>query len=208
MKRKLDLAHWNRKEHFHFYKNFEEPFFGLCVDLDCTKAYAKAKEMNTSFFIYYLHKATAAANAVESFRYRIQGEEVIIYDVIDAATTVNRANQTFGFSYVPFREDYQEFEALATLEFDRVRNDHRLIPASDQDHVMHYTVLPWLKFTSFSHARSFRQQASIPKIAFGQLSTTADGRKIMPLSVHVHHALMDGFHLSQYINQFQALLNA
>jgi chloramphenicol O-acetyltransferase type A len=30
----------------------------------------------------------------------------------------------------------------------------------------------------------------------------------MPVSVHVHHALMDGFHVGQFVEAFQDILNA
>ena len=71
MKQKLNLDTWNRKEHFLFFKQMEEPFFGITTTIDCTNAYDKAKELNISFFTYYLHKTLVAANAIENFRYRI-----------------------------------------------------------------------------------------------------------------------------------------
>jgi len=36
--------------------------------------------------------------------------------------------------------------------------------------------------------------------------TERHGRKVMPVSVHVHHALMDGYHVGQYIELFGQLL--
>jgi len=39
MKTKLDISSWNRKDHFAFFKQFEEPFFGVTVPIDCTTAY-------------------------------------------------------------------------------------------------------------------------------------------------------------------------
>ena len=71
MKRELNIATWNRKEHFEFFCKFEEPFFGTTIQLDCTKAYATSKELGVSFFAYYLHKTLAAVNNTENFKYRI-----------------------------------------------------------------------------------------------------------------------------------------
>jgi len=55
MKRKLDLESWERKDHFNFFTQFEEPFFGVCVYINCTAAYTIAKESGSSFFLYYLY---------------------------------------------------------------------------------------------------------------------------------------------------------
>lgn len=43
MKNTLNIANWNRKDHYHFFKDFEEPFFGITVNIDCTKADTIAK---------------------------------------------------------------------------------------------------------------------------------------------------------------------
>jgi len=76
MKKLLDLDNWNRKEHFLFFKQMQEPFFGATVTIDCTKAYEKSKTQGTSFFIYYLHKTLIAVNTFENFRYRISNTHI------------------------------------------------------------------------------------------------------------------------------------
>lgn len=98
------------------------------------------------------------------------------------------------------------FEQNAKAEIERVRNTTGLVPATASEHVIHYSSLPWIPFTALSHARNFKYKDSIPKISFGQL-TDRGGMKVMPVSIHVHHALMDGFHVGKHIEKFQALLN-
>ena len=50
MKQKLDINSWNRKEHYLFFEQMEEPFFGITTTIDCSIAYEKSKELNVSFF--------------------------------------------------------------------------------------------------------------------------------------------------------------
>ena len=206
MKKYLDLESWPRRPHFDFFRKFDEPFFGVCVDIDCSKAYAKCKAEGYSFFLYYLHKSISAVNAIEAFRYRIDGDQVIIHDRIDASSTINREDGTFGFSYIRFEKDFDDFVKIAAKEIERVRANSDLTPAEAGDHVIHYSSLPWIKFTSLSHARKFHIQDSVPKISFGKM-TTEHGKKIMPVAIHLHHALADGYHLGQHIELFQELMN-
>lgn len=110
MKQILDLNGWARTAHFHFFKQFDEPFFGVTVNIDCTLAYAAAKAKGVSFFLYYLHKSLSAANQTPAFRYRIVEDQVWVYDQVDASTTVDRPDGTFGFSYIEFEEDFQAFK--------------------------------------------------------------------------------------------------
>jgi chloramphenicol O-acetyltransferase type A len=206
MNKKLDIERWERKEHFHFFKDFEEPFFGMTVDIDCTQAYMRCKEQGWSFFLYYLHKTLLAANATEPFRYRIDNGEVLIFNHVHASATIARPNETFGFSFIQFEQDQGLFTHAALEEIERVRNSQGLVPGSTKANVIHFSSVPWVKFTSLSHARKFSRQDSCPKIAIGKV-TERNGRKEMPVSIHVHHALMDGYHVGQFVEAFQELMN-
>jgi len=34
-----------------------------------------------------------------------------------------------------------------------------------------------------------------------------DGKRTMSMSIHVHHGLMDGYHVGQFVDCFQELMN-
>lgn len=206
MKEKIDIDTWIRKDHFKFFSTFGEPFFGVTVEVDCTATYKEAKEKSVSFFLLYLHKSLAAANATEPFSYRIIDGEVWKYDRVNAAATINRPNGTFGFGYMDFHEDFEDFKTEANKEIEKVQATTGLIPSASGENVIHYSALPWLNFTSLSHARNFAFQDSCPKISFGKVRDE-NGKKIMPVSIHVNHALMDGYHVAQFVDAYQELLN-
>ena len=208
MKTLLNLDNWNRKEHFLFFKQFEEPFFGLTVEIDCTKAYASAKEIGTSFFVFYLHKTIVAVNSVECFRYRINDDAIYIHDTIDVSATIMREDQTFGFSLIEYAEDYEVFAANTFQEIERVKKTPGLFTKEfPNDNVVHFSALPWINFSSLSHSRSYTFPDSCPKISFGKMMVANDGKRTMSMSVHAHHGLMDGFHVSQFVDCFQQLMN-
>ncbi len=205
--KKINLSTWKRKQHFEFFSQFEEPYFGLTVTVDVTIAMQKAKEKGVSFFQYYLHKCILAANQIENFRYRITPDnEVIIHDHIGASATIMRPNKTFGFSYIPYAEDFDVFAQIVQKEIDRIQQSDALFPDENPDSVIHYSAIPWLDFTSLTHARMFKRRDSVPKISFGKV-TLQDEKKTMPVAVYVHHGLIDGLHISRFTTLFQDLLN-
>ena len=207
MKQKLDLTTWNRKEHFLFFKQMEEPFYGINTSIDCTKAYAKAKELGVTFFSYYLHKTLSAVNATENFRYRIIEDEVYVFDVIDASATVMREDTTFGFSYMPFSEEIIGFAKTVQTEIERIQSTTGVFTREYPENLIHFSALPWINFSSLSHARSFTWPDSCPKISYGKL-LDENGTKSMPISVHVHHGLVDGYHVGLFLDALQQLMNA
>lgn len=205
MKHKLDIENWARKEHFLFFNQFEEPYYGVNVTIDCTNAYRTAKAKGISFFIYYLHKALEASQLIEPFRMRVEDDEVYVYDVINGGSTVGRDNGTFGFGHYKYYPSIEEFSAETRKEMDRVKLRSDLERSPGQD-LIRFSALPWIDFTALSHARSFSFRDSAPKISFGKM-TEKDGRRTMPMSIHVHHALVDGLHVGQYIDCFQQLMD-
>lgn len=208
MRQKLNLETWNRKEHFEFFNQFEEPFFGVTVQIDCTKAYQNAKKIGVSFFTYYLFKTLVSVNQIENFRYRIHEKEVFIYDKISASVTILRNDNTFGFSFMEFESEIHDFKKNVITEIERVKNTTGLFTRDFSSvNLIHFSTLPWINFTSFSHARSFTFEDSCPKISFGKMEISENGKRSFSMSIHVHHGLMDGYHVGKFVDLFQNLMN-
>ncbi len=200
----LNLEQWHRKNHFHFFLNFEDPFFNICAEVEVSPLLAYAEEHGVSFFIAYLYLALKTANLIEEFRYRIRGERVLIHDVIHAGSTVLHADQTFGFCYFDYHPAFVKFHEDASARLQQ-HGDEKLEPHDERDDLIHCSVIPWVSFTSFAHAQRLKTQSSVPKIVFGKYHQVANAIT-MPVSVEVHHALMDGLHVGKFFELLQKFL--
>ncbi len=60
----IDIATWNRREHYEHFSAFDDPFFGVTVNVDCTRAYQEAKDKGVSFSLLVLHRIVTAAATV------------------------------------------------------------------------------------------------------------------------------------------------
>lgn len=204
----IDLAHWNRREHYAFFSQYDNPFFGLVTEIDCTHAYQASRQEQHSFFAYYLHKSIIAVNEVAELRYRIHQGKVVVYNAVHASTTIGRKDGTFGFSFIPFTPDFGSFHQVLSREIEAVENSTGLRANEDTRRidVVHYSVLPWNRFTGLTHARSFRTEDTVPKITFGR-AFAAGEKMMMPVAIDVHHGLVDGLHVARYLEVFQQLMN-
>ena len=205
-RQKINLETWERRAAFHFFKEFTEPYHGVCLRVDCTATYRYAKQHGLSVFLSLLHRSLVAAHQVENFRTRIVDGIAWRYEQINGGSAVGRANGTIGLGHYQFRQQIDEFVREASIELDRVRqrDDIERYPEAN---LIRYSVLPWFDFTFVSHARDFSHEDSAPRITFGKI-TEADGRRTMPVSIHVHHALVDGLHVAQFVEKFQHSLDA
>ncbi len=200
-RRKIDLETWPRSAIFHFFREFTEPLHGVCLRLDCTEAFQFAKARELSVFLTLVHCSLAAAHQVENFRTRIVDGEAWEYECIDGGSAVARPNGAIGFAHYPFRESIVEFVQEASAEVKRVsgRTDIERYPYPN---LIRFSTLPWFDFTSISHARNFDFEDSAPRITFGKIAESA-GRRTLPVSIHVHHALADGSHVAEFVEELQ-----
>ena len=206
MKHEIDLATWKRREHFEVFKDFDEPLFGITVKVECSKAYCKSKESGYPFSLYYLYLSLKAVNEIEEFRYRIEDDKVFCYDRVDAGPTIFRDDETFGFGYLKYDKDIAEFMTHAIIEVERVKAERGLKFPVSGENMIHYSTLPWADFTAVNHARRLDSGRSIPKITFGKI-TREDSKMWMPVDIHANHAVLDGFHVGQFIERFQEMLD-
>lgn len=203
--KKLNFKQHPRKDHFDFFNAFDEPFYGVNINLECTDTYYSCKKEGVSFYHYYLHKILMAVNAVPEMRYRIIDNEVFDVETVHASATVLRDDKTFGYSRMIFSKDFSEFSKNVQSEIDRIKAGSGLDVMKGMVDVIHFTAIPWIKFTSISHARHFGFEDSMPKVSTGKIYKE-NNKIFMPFSVHVNHSLVDGYHLGLFIEKLENLM--
>ncbi len=203
----IDIEQWERKEQFHFFENYDNPFFGLTAEVEVGKLLDYTQARGRSFFAAYLYISQLQVNKIKEFRYRILDGQVLDYSKITAGSTVLKGNQVFTFCYFDYMDSFGAFEAHVLEQIENCRQPES--PLDDQDHNLaqiHYSVIPWVHFSGLTHPRNHGSGDSIPKIVFGKY-IKSNGSINMPISVEAHHSLMDGFHMGQYFEGFQSCAN-
>lgn len=204
-KKLIDISGWERKEHFAFFGNMPDPFFGITAKADFTDCYQKAKGDGKSFFLYSLHRILYALNSIPEFRSRIEDCTVVQYDYIGASPTIAREDGTFGFAYFDWYEDLDEFVEAATAEISRVKNGTGLCINENEGRsdIIYFTSVPWVDFTGIKHAGGHKRGDSIPEVAVGKLHEES-GKMMMSISVEANHGLVDGRHIGMFLESLSS----
>ena len=205
MAKYLDLTSWARRDLFEFFRGYSNPYFNVCTRVDVTNLLSLLRARpGASVSLAFHYFALRVANATEPFRYRLRDGKVFVNDVINGGTTVPLPNESFTFAYFDYHEDFQKFLSEADSAIKRAQAERALKPTM-RDDLIYFTTLPWVSFTSFAHARNHGRGDSVPRIAFGKF-TKENERLLLPISVEVHHALMDGLHVGRYLNSLEEAL--
>jgi chloramphenicol O-acetyltransferase type A len=199
----LDVANWSRRELFEFFSGYTNPYFNVCVRLDVTRLVGFVREqpdLKASLTLHYF--ALRVANEIEPFRYRLKDERVFVYDVIHGGTTVLLPNENFAYAYFDYHKNFEGFVSGMRKAVDDLRTAPDPFKPTMRSDVIYFTTLPWFSFTSFSHARNKGRGESIPRIVFGKFAKENE-RLLLPISVEVHHALMDGLHVGRFLSRLE-----
>lgn len=204
MKQKFNPEGWKRQEHFNMFSNMDNPYVGIVAEVDCTKAYEFAKANNLSFFAVYLHCSMLAENRIEEFKYRIEDNEIFVYDKLDCGTTIGRKDGTFGFGLMNFTEDFDAFNTQLQEQISSVENSVGLHIKNEEITIglVRHSTFPWSRFTGLTQPSNFGTKESIPRIIFGRAYKQND-KMYMPVSVEANHGFVDGLHLANYLQEFE-----
>jgi len=194
--REINLENSPRRDHFHFFREFDYPHFSMCANIDITRFYPAMKQVKVSFTIGFIYVITRAANEIPEFRYRIHGEKMIEHEIVHPGCTIMRDNDMFTFCYLTYQPDFHAFARHAREEIAAVKKDPCL-EDKPIDHWLYMTSIPWVSFTSFMHPLHLSPPDSVPRLAWGKFFKEHERLK-MPFSVQGHHAVMDGLHAGRY----------
>ncbi len=213
----IDLNTFPRRDHFAYFLTMENPIMNLTQDVDITEWNEKRRAKGLPFFLSFQYCMGQAANAVPAFRQRIRSGGIVEYDSCRCSYTVAAADGTFRYcvadTSLPFDRYLQEAQAAQRV----AEQEARLTDEEDKDSLFFVSSIPWLSYSALSlpHMSS---AFSVPNLTIGKYREEyrpmrdEEGRvlpslrTVLPLSVLVNHALVDGAHLGQFYAALEAKL--
>ena len=203
MFKNVDIESWPRRSTYEFFRDYADPFFNFTANVDVTRLYRFCKDNDLSFSLAALYFVLVAVNRIREFRIRLDGDRLIEFNTIHATQTILNEDETFSFAYFAMEADVFDFVSAGRKALETYKTMRSFDVETDRLDLVYCSVIPWVSFTSFKHASRLDKTQTIPRIVFGKHFDDAD-RKLMPLSVEVNHAIMDGLHVGKLLNFYQA----
>lgn len=202
----LNQHGWRRQATFAHFRTFDQPYFNVCTEIDVTALKAfMAGQQRKSLFLAYHFLTLRALNTIEEFRHRLDGDDVVVHDKVHGSTTVLRDDDSFAFADLLLEDTWAAFAAKASHAIAQAKDPlGAFTPTDGATDVVHFSTLPWIRFTGLSHPQCTADRTAIPRISFGKLSQDT-GRLMLPVSVEVHHGLVDGVHVGRLVERLEFL---
>jgi chloramphenicol O-acetyltransferase type A len=204
----IELETWKRKEHFEFFHRMDYPQYNICANIDVTHFLKAIKEKSLPFYYAMIFASTYAANLVPNFRYRIREGKVVLHDTVHPSFTEmsSKDDDLFKYVLVDMGDDMVKFvrEAKKAAENQKCYFDFE--KQKGRDDLVYITCLPWISFTQMTHTISLDRDDAAPRISWGKYFEQ-NGKTLLPFSVQVNHAFVDGIHVGRYFEELQKYID-
>jgi chloramphenicol O-acetyltransferase type A len=193
----IDMATWPRKSQFDFFKQLPAPHFSITSSVHVEELVQRKEKEGLSFINAFLYCIMTAGNAVPELRLRFRKDTVVEHDVVHASATVPIDDDRFAFCGIKYVPEWKTFnvhcmEALKIAKQQNTLEEH----IDDSDEWIFLSCLPWMNFTALTNPHGGPDDC-IPRISWGKLDNQGSNWTI-PISVQVHHALVDGIHVGNF----------
>lgn len=195
--RSIDMENFPRRAHFDYFRSMTNPYVGVTVQVDVTELVDFCKRENCPFYLTMIHLAALAADGVPEFRQRIRGDGIVEYDACPTSHTELLDDGTYCYCALRHELPLRKYLAYAEEERKRCRENPSIEEEDDVESEYFISTLPWLHYTAFVQPTTMNGDSN-PRITWGKYEENERGRKMLPVTVLVHHALVDGLQISQF----------
>ena len=201
--KKIDTINWKRKNTYEFYKDMDIPRYQVTVDLDVSSFYKYVKKKELSFYFSFMWLVLRELNQIDNFKYRFVDQEVYIFDVISPSFTDKvEDGDIFKIVNSDFIGDIIKFQEQAIKKSREQGNKFINLDDEIRQDLVYITTFPWAKFTHASHPTNLDSKDAIPRIGWAKFEKQGE-KMMMPFTIEVHHAFVDGFHVGKLINAIE-----
>ncbi|MBG2874999.1 type A chloramphenicol O-acetyltransferase [Proteus alimentorum] len=203
---KINLEQWNRKEHFLHYRHNLQCGFSLTTKVDITTLKAILAKNNIKLYPAMIYLITKTVNSYPESRMAIKDNELVIWDYINPAYTFfHPKTETFSELWSEYFEDWYSFSQEYNQDYQKYKDNLSLsAKANFPENHFCISMIPWVSFDGFNLNVANVKDYFPPIFTMGKY-TRQRGKILLPISIQVHHATCDGFHIARMVNKLQDL---
>lgn len=203
--RTIDITNPHRRRHFNLFRAMSHPHFNVCANVDVGRWLAATREQDLKTTPSIVFLLASVANEIPELRQRIRGEELVEHPVVHPSFSVRtEVADVFSFCEVKFNPNPRDFVQRAEQRMEAMRTSPSLEDEQGRDDYLFMSPFPWVSFTSMQHAMNYHPHDSVPRISWGKFIVTNENTT-MPLSLQVHHAVVDGVHVGRFFQRVEEL---
>ena len=201
---KISLENWKRGDVFkHFIDNLR-CVINITADINVSDLRAFCKSENYRFYPTFIYIVTKAINSRDEFKmgYDESGDLILWDEVFPIYPVINPDSETPVRLVAAYQSDFQTFYGQIISDMESGKTDGGIEHAYKERNTFDVSCLPWVHYKSCDLHVFDSGTYLAPVITWGKFEEQ-NGEYKMPLTMQIHHAVADGFHISRFFEDVQ-----
>ncbi len=204
---KIDLETWNRKENYNWFTTKNRCKINMTINVDATNVIKRIKKLKLRHYPTFTYMTSKVLNSSNEFKtsYNEDGD-LGIYDVIHPRYPIfHESDKRISILWTEYCDSFKLFYNRFISDIN-IYGENRSMAAKGKFPLNCFDMssLPWSSFTSFDCPPTSDVVWLAPFVMVGKFFEFGE-KLLLPVSISVHHATCDGYHVSMFFKELQKL---
>ena len=189
----------------HYYQNIPCTY-SMSVKLDITSLKQRGKHLYSALLFFL----TQIINQHREFRFSFDNQGRLGYfdEMLPSYTVFNPETETFTSIWSNVPKKYEDFYDIYKSDVETFGKNKGVVGKPDMpENVFNVSMIPWMSFEGFNLNLQKGYDYLLPIFTFGKYFFENE-KCVLPLSIQVHHAVCDGFHVCRLVQELQDFINS
>ncbi|MBR3121286.1 CatA-like O-acetyltransferase [Oceanobacillus profundus] len=203
----IDLESFPRRNYYEYFMGIDTTF-EMTVKIDVTRAVKKCKDESISFYAYSIFNLTKSVNKIPNMRYAHIDKQLVEWqELVPTFTNFNQETELFYSLWLEGLTDYKSVDRDYKKLIKDYANTTDIAPMGNvPQNVVNISSIPWMHFEHFSSHPGAIKNNLTPMITIGKYEKVGS-QLLMPVNIKVHHATVDGYHVTIFFEILQLEMN-
>lgn len=205
--KKIDMEKWDRKENYEWFTTKNRCKINMTMNVDVTNLVKIIKQNKLRCYPTFTYIASMVINKHDEFKMNYdESGNLGVYDIIHPRYPIfHESNEKISILWTEYSEDFKVFYSSFISDIEKY-GEKRSMAAKGKfpPNCFDMSSLPWSSFTSFDCPPTHDVVWLPPFVMVGRFFESND-KMLLPVSISVHHATCDGYHVSRFFSEFQNL---
>lgn len=201
----INYDSWDRKQYFYYFTKMLPTGYSISIEVDITNTYNLMKKQRKKFFPSYLYVASKLIAEQKEFRISSINGQLGYYEVLHPSyACFHKDDKSISNMWTEYVPDFAMFYNNYLDDQMQYADNHGIVAKPEMPPLNNCMIdmLPWIDFKSYTPIPFADSNSYFPVIQAGKFFEN-EGKKMMPLSITVHHAVADGYHVSEFLEKFK-----
>lgn len=205
----IDMDRWHRAPVYRHFIQDVRCVISVTAEIDVSELVSFCEKEKHRFYPAFLYVVSRVLNKREEFRLGYDtGGQLILWDNISPSYIVfHPQDEQFTRLVSEYNPDFSTFYTRITQDMEKNKDKRGFEISYPQKNTFDASCLPWLSYTACGLHVFDSGCYLAPVVTWGRYEKK-DGALCLPLSIQIHHAVADGFHVARFFDDVSAEISA